>query len=458
MIVRDRRSLQKQRHTKLKPRLHLWYWAGGIALALVMVSLALLYFSRANTGVDTPSESTDSNSDLELQRYVSQAIEVESPNMIPQPFDAPNLESSVVSLEDACGFDQFVPFHAAVLNDDFHWPHSLWDANDELASFFTESEECRTALDNHITDINPYLWGAGDNKGSFAFIELEKPLTFGRIFTDPEGDFSRVQDALDRPECILQHNSESNWALNESCHSDSIMNYALINRYCFHNGVSQRPLTHYWDSANFTLEQDRFMWKQALEGEWIEKKCAELPPDLQLSTKLNPDLIKLLVSIDNPMRLKGTVATLIELAARLGDEAAGLTQGYFIPSSSIVYLEHGSGFGRFKGIFSSRSWKELQFKKAPSVERFLQTFQLLADIRQTQTELNWDLLVQHLCKPPYDESNLTLHESEDQEQSDESHICRTVINELYVEELISGPMLEIVDQFERTAMELELIN
>ena len=261
------------------------------------------------------------------------------------------------------------------------------------------------------------------------------------------------------PECILKHNSESNWELTESCHADSIMNYALINRYCFHNGVSQRPLTYYWDRANFTSEQDRFMWKQALEGAWIEKKCAELAPDLQLTTKLNPDLIKLLVSIDNPMRLKGTVATLIELAARLGDKAAGLTQGYFIPSSSIVYLEHGSGFGRLKGTFSSRSWKELQSKKSPSVERFLQTFQLLADIRQTQTELNWDLLVQHLCKPPYEEPNRTFHrlsELEDQEESDEPRSCRTVVNELYFEELISGPVLEVVDQFERTALDLEL--
>ncbi|MXZ56512.1 MAG: hypothetical protein F4227_00890 [Gammaproteobacteria bacterium] len=59
-------------------------------------------------------------------------------------------------------------------------------------------------MDNHINDINPYLWGAGDKKGSFAFIVLENPLTFGRLFADPEGDFTRVQDALDRPRVHIE--------------------------------------------------------------------------------------------------------------------------------------------------------------------------------------------------------------------------------------------------------------
>ena len=425
------------------------------------MSFVYFYFLPANSGFAIPSRHISSDSDVESQTDVSHPSEAEPSKAAFEPPSFPSLETSQVSVEDACGFDQFVPFHSTILNDDDHWPYSLWDENDELAPFFKESDDCRTALDDHVNDINPYLWGTRDKKGPFAFIELKNPLTFGRIFADPEGDFSRVQDALDRPECILQHDSDSNWDLTESCHADSIMNYALINRYCFHNGVRHSPFIFYRDPENFTLEQDQFMWKQELERTWIEKKCEELAPDLQLTTKWNSDLIKLLVSIDNPMRLKGTVATLIELAARLGDEAAGLTQGYMIPSSSIVYLEHGSGFGRLKRFFSSGPWKELQSKKAPSVERFLQTFQLLADLRQTQTELNWDLLVQHLCEPPYDAPNGTSsrsHGPEDPEESDEPRSCRKVINELYVDELISGPVLEVVDQFERTAMELELFN
>ena len=152
-----------------------------------------------------------------------------------------------------------------------------------------ESAECWSALEQHINAINPYLWGATHENRQFAFVVLKEPLTFERIFTDPTGDFNRVQDALSRPECLLE-TGEKNWELKESCHADAFLNYALINRFCFDSGVRDRAQTLYWESDNPTPEQDRFMWKQRLENYWVEEKCEELDSMLELTLEQNPAL------------------------------------------------------------------------------------------------------------------------------------------------------------------------
>lgn len=113
---------------------------------------------------------------------------------------------------------------------------------------------------------------------------------------------------------------------------------------------------------NPTPMQDRSMWKQALESSWVRKECEEISPDLKLTRKLHSDPIDLLVSMEDPMNRKGTITMLIELAARLGDEAAGITQGYST-NQGTIYLEHGINFGRFRAVLSKHSWKDLQRKK-----------------------------------------------------------------------------------------------
>ncbi|MDE0644699.1 MAG: hypothetical protein OXH84_00465 [Gammaproteobacteria bacterium] len=63
--------------------------------------------------------------------------------------------------------------------------------------------------------INPYHWNDDTDNRAFAFVVIENPLTFERIFTDPVGDLARVQDALSRSECKLGPDAESNWKLNK---------------------------------------------------------------------------------------------------------------------------------------------------------------------------------------------------------------------------------------------------
>ena len=450
---------QKKGQTSVNPRLERGLWIGAIGLVLGSGVFGLFFIFSGNKDAETSSIDASVPSEIATTTSVPQPLNAVSSIAANTPPKLPHLDFPPGSVEEACGFNDFVWYHEAFSNlesdNEIHWPYSIFDASGKLASFFSDSEECRTALDNHVNAINPYLWGESPQDGSFAFFELENPLTLERIFTDPLGDFNRVKDALDRPECLLRQESGSNWELQESCHADAFTNYALLNRFCFHEGVRDRTRTYYTDD-HLTPEQDRFMWKQALEGFWVRKKCAEISPDLKLTRKLHSDLIELLVSMEDPKNRKGTITMLIELAARLGDEAAGLTQGYST-NRGTIYLELGANFGRFRAVLSSRSWKDLQLKKEPSRERLLNTFQFLVDLSRTQTKFDWNWLVKHLCTPPYFEYPSIYHIATiGTVKSTDPLSCRAVINELYTEELVSGPVLEMVDQFERTALELDL--
>ena len=164
---------------------------------------------------------------------------------------------------------------------------------DYLKSF--QKEKCRTALERHINQTNPYLWGREDNTHGVysapALITMDNPLTFERIFTDPAGDFARVQEALARPECQLNPNTKSNWQLNESCHADAIHNYALIMRVCFGDGIYNRPNQWYFKEDNPTPEQDRSMWIGTLQDFWVRAiKCASLDRNLDLQLPVHTDL------------------------------------------------------------------------------------------------------------------------------------------------------------------------
>ena len=449
---------RKSGEGKRDPKLLRWVWGGCIGLGLGLVGLGFFFFLSSNSATRLSSKIAISESEFEPKQFISQPIGAEPQISRHTSPRLPLLDFPLGSVEEACGFNEFVAYHNDEPDDEIHWPLSLFDASGNLAAFFSESEECRTALDNHVNTLNPYLWGATRANVAFAFFVLDNPLTFERIFADPMGDFNLVQDALNRPECLLQQESGSNSALNESCHADALTNYALINRYCFYGGVRNRPRTYYWEEDNPTPKQDRFMWKQALEDVWVRMKCKQLSPNLKLSKKLHPALNELLLSKGDPKRPQPTVAKLIELAARLGDEAAGLTQGY-MPSRSIIYLEHGVMFGRYRGILNSSAWKELKLKKEPNRERFLQTFHFLANLTQTQTQFEWEWLVQHLCAPPFGVSTGRYHSPEEPKESYEHKAprsCRTVINELYTEELITGSVLEMADKFERTALELDM--
>lgn len=153
---------------------------------------------------------------------------------------------------------------------------------------------------------------------------------------------------------------------------------------------------------------------------------------------------------------------LIELAARLGDDAAGLTQSH-IDHNGPHYFDAGYRFGRFIGLFSG-PWMELQRKEEPNADRILQTFFLLETLEKGlfKFDLNW--LVQHLCTPPYDvrgkwtskEGFSSSTEGRVLEESAKPKSCRTVIDELYAHEDLPELMLEFMNQFSQTATELDV--
>ena len=177
---------------------------------------------------------------------------------------------------------------------------------------------------------------------------IDPPLTFERNFADPLGDLAWIQDALSRPERLLI-GDQTNWELKETCHADAFMNFALVNRFCSNGGIGQRSKAIYGESDNPTLEQDRFMWRQLLEYDWVRMKCDELDSTLELrwqESEHHPELTELILKqgdyyeADQPEVLiyklgarvcvasYHLITTLIEMVARLGDDPVGLTQPF----------------------------------------------------------------------------------------------------------------------------------
>ena len=204
-------------------------------------------------------------------------------------------------------------------------------------------------------------------------------------------------------------------------------------------------------------------------------KCQEFDPEQKLSVREYPDLAKLLSSLDtygtfdlNMLRSErrdqpeGTypeilpithlVTNLIEMAARLGDDAAGLTR------RGAPYGDDGISLGRFRGLLTSPFWQHLSTKNEPSQEHLLDTFRSLSKHVPDDVKFNWDWLVRRLCEPPFDQSHIpnSHSDTEEREDSTDPQSCRDVINELYIDGDLTDSELDLIDQFERTALKLDL--
>ena len=186
-----------------------------------------------------------------------------------------------------------------------------------------------------------------------------------------------MQNALSRSECRLENGTQVNWKLKEECHADAFMNYALINRFCFNEGIDNRERTYYFEEDSPTAEQDRLMWKEDLENAWVRQECERLEPTLELTVH-QLELYELIMSLGNPekYRLWMSGRLLIDHAARLGDDAAGLTQ------MQSPYHEEGYKFGRFNKFLSSLPWRELRRKEEPSPDRILRSFFCIGNLRE----------------------------------------------------------------------------
>ncbi|MXZ56429.1 MAG: hypothetical protein F4227_00005 [Gammaproteobacteria bacterium] len=450
---------------KTSSRSTLYYWSGGVGLGLIAVAVVcvLLYengrtLSKSHSVAVREPTVSDTSAVVSTSRPTTVAT-------VAVVEELPRVNFPPGSVEEACELNDFIPYHYDDPDDQFDWLSAL------------ESSACWTALDDHISTINPYLWGELNTNHPLAFLALEKPLTFGRIFTDPAGDLARVQEALSRPECLLEQGAETNWELKEICHADAFLNYALFNRFCFDEGVSNRTRTYYWEEENPTPEQDRFMWKQTLEDAWVRSKCEEFAPELQLTVKQYPEFTELLFSLGDPERVAMKKAkremydpetlitpylipTLIEHAARLGDDAAGLTRPMTLvwnfASAGQSYHEEGYKYGRFSDLLTSVEWKDFVKKSEPNTDHFLRSFHFLTRLSalrpnpRDELQLNWEWVARHMCALPHDKLDL---ESES-EESATPQSCQEIVHELRQLDIKFRPVLDALDKFEQVALEL----
>ena len=323
-----------------------------------------------------------------------------------------------------------------------------------------KSPKCLTALETYINPINPYLWGREHNTHGFhsahAFVDIDNPLNFERIFTDPAGDFARVQEALARPECQLSTDDEPNLRLNETCHADAIHNYALISRFCYGVGIYTRPYQWYSKEDNPNPEQDRSMWIHSLENAWVTKKCDDLDPNVDLQLPIHTELRQQIQELDKDKTLN---ETLIELAARLGDEAAGLTHPveYYGAYGRSEHSEEGYKYGPLTEWFVTDLTEptNLFSKHPPSVDRLRHLVPLFATHIGASggktIKFNHEALAQHLCSPPY-----YTPPSEETGAIPEPPSCRTVAYELRQEFHSDPSMLKTIAIFEEIAIRLDV--
>ncbi|MXZ55769.1 MAG: hypothetical protein F4077_11175 [Gammaproteobacteria bacterium] len=451
-----------------------WYWiVGGIGFILFAVTaivVCVLLF-----GIEHSAREASSGAEGESTVDVSSATSNTSsavPRVHTSP-QLPRLDFPIGSIEEACGLNDFPPrvgYYDYEDHETIAWTNNPFNAEGDWLAL--ESEECREALEKHLNTVNPYLWGATPRNLPFAFVVLENPLTFERIFADPSGDLHRIQDALSRSECLLEQGTEINWDLKESCNADAFLNYAMINRFCFAEGTRNRSQSMFWAEDDPTPEQDRFMWRQELEEAWIESKCEELDSTLEL-TEHHSELYQLVMSLRDPTKPWANALTfakqkdpnvksnewatevLIELAARLGDDSAGLTQRFVTRGpAKHSYWEEGHKYGRFADLITSEAWREFASKKKPNADRFLQSFQMLAMVDSQradpleEVQFDWEWVVRHLCSPPDDESEWQ------EEENSELQSCQEVVHEIRQAGINFPPVLAAIDKFEQVALEL----
>ena len=375
----------------------------------------------------------------------------------------PSMDFPPGSVEQACELEKFPPY----------WEAVEAGTSTQFKNKAFETVECQTALEDHIKTIHPYVWASASDyrNRAAAFIKVDAPLTFERVFADPVGDSLRVESALSRPECLLKGN-EKNWKLKEFCHADSFFNYALINHFCFAGGVRKRRLTAWYSSQdNPTPKQDRFMWKQVLESDWMVKKCEELDPTLALTPQHKPEVHALVMSLRENNWPNDPQEQLIQLAARLGDDAAGLT--WVGPTWRRIGGDLPSGgyqFGRFAELFASEEWQSLittgstwrgfdtgHANRQFSTENFLHALKLLARDGGPSTEqheeiqFDWQAVVQYVCVPIY------IHPNDIEAMGIkpvELQSCKEIVDEVHQLGINSPAVSAAIDKFEKIAIEL----
>ena len=425
-------------------------WVGAGGLGLLVLGVVVMVFLNTPRSISKESSVVPTTPKLIATNSPSYEVpdsplpEVVVPRL--DPVDYPP-----GSVGHACGVNEFPPRVG-------YWflePEQRRQLGGKNPLLAIRNEECSSAVERHLYATNPYLWFDATKNRQFAFINIDNPLTFERLFTDPVGDLVRVQGALARPECQLGENAEPNWLLHETCDADALLNFALITRYCYNEGVRNRTRQMYWEEDNPTPEQDRGMWLQDLEEDWIDEKCASLDPILDLQSEVHTELRVQLQALAQDER-SNWEGILIELAARLGDDAAALTQTFHRPYKKL-YLDDGYKYGHLAGWFDDVFIpSELFVKHPPSVERLRQLVPFFGEFIGARgrklIKFDHEALVQHLCTPPY---YYYTPRGVDEDTIPEPPSCRTIVDMLRQEALHPSDLANIA-KFEEVALRLNV--
>ena len=451
MLGRGRKRWSRSSHT---PR---WNWGAGIGLGLIAVAFVCVLWVTQNRASTDPVALEISKPSADVPSVlptVDSAVTV-----IETPPKVSHVDFTPGSWEEVCGLNELPSYWVG---------DGSLERNANHTNAF-ESIECQTALETHMNAVNPYhfLWsGPWDRDSPIHFVVLDDPLTFERVFADPTGDVDRMQDALSRPECLLTGN-DTNWELKETCHADALLNYALINTLCFNrfDSVFRASGVHYAPDDHPTPEQDRLMWKQDFEDAWVDAKCMGLDPELKLDSDRYPVLYEFARPVSEfESEERKISALLVELAARLGDDTAGLTN-----SDPYRNYPPGNGYkyGRFSKVLAKYSFGSLiEFgafmrKYRPSdepTELSLKAFSFLTimDAPKSNTgediEFDWEWVVRHICVPV--ELSPTAAEEMGADEPTEIQSCREIVHELRQLDIKFRPVLDTLDKFEQVAIEL----
>lgn len=354
------------------------------------------------------------------------------------------------------------------------------DNEGEFFSFFTDlelSSECLALLSTHVLSINPFthhmmrkkIVGRVQvpNHGiEFSLVILDNPMTYERLFSDPDGDFARIEDALTRNECLTTNENLARNDLKEICHADAFTNVAALIEFCHDSFDAIDYVKQAVDQYHGVQTQQEMIdktWKGFVERRWVAQQCRRINWVVDLDLSSDPRQFELLLAIgdperidpddnrvdlDNLLRKQGLYErrerdvlyrTLLEVGARLGDDAAALT-------------DEGLYKGRFSDLFASQSWRDLSSVQNPSESRLQLVVDFIVALEEDETDFDWEWLVTHICAP---QEFRTITSAE----ISKPRSCRDVVNSLYNNlESTSEHQFEILKEFERVAIERDVYN
>ena len=241
----------KTRGMRTTPGITRWFSSRVCGIGLIALGIWSIYLPTPSNSNPLPSQ--DSNISNAIKANESASLPNKTEPLVATNTDStPTLTSTIGSVEEACELHELFPYW-----DWDRYGHNSSIKVDPLTPLL-ESEHCRTALETHVDAINPYRWGRTNFDLQFEVVVLDNPLTFERIFADPIGDFARVQDAMSQAECLLEQGTRIDHELKESCNADALMNYALLNRFCYYGWTKVQRLQY--DQADNSPEQSRLLW------------------------------------------------------------------------------------------------------------------------------------------------------------------------------------------------------